>query len=1013
MGLKLINKSKAAKVAALGLIMALSVSYINMSYAAGDLSLTVIVTDNCGPVEAKVTIVNGPDDGAQGFTGSDGRFTFPNLYPGVFYIHIEADNHEAWDSDPIVLTGNQSREAHLTRNDSCPGNPPPTNPPPTNPPPGPTTGRLTLVKEVIGGSASASDFELRVGGQTLRSGQSVTLNPGSYTVTENQRSGYQLDGIRGACDGNGNVSIAVNDNKTCIIRNVATSSPPPPPSGSARLTLIKEVQGGSASASDFELRVGGQTIRSGQSVTLNPGSYTVTENQRSGYELDGVRGACEGNGSITLSAGDNKTCILTNVATTTTPPPTNPNGTISLTKNVRNVTQGQSIFVPSISANPGEQVEFQMVLTISGGNVSNIFFSDTLPGRLNYVPGSFTVDGVQQDNSTLTNSFGTESPGQRLILIKATVADASQFSGSSVLTNQAIVTSSTNSANASANVLVNVTAPPPGNVSVSVSKLARNMTQGQSAFTESVTAAPGEIIQFQVQVTASGNTAAQSVIVTDTLPANMSFISGSSNTANLGTINSGSSQTATFTAALNGDSAFSCGNTTLTNSAGVTSSNAGTGSDTATVNVNRTNNCGGSATIDINKTVRNVTQGQTVFTESISANPNDQVQFQIQVTNNGTVAAQNVVMTDNLPNGLSFVSGSSTVTIGTLAPGANQIITLTALVGNNCGLGNVVNTANVTSSNAGNDSDPATVIINNNCNQNANLTLTKEVRNITTNTNFSSFVNASNNDQVQFRIIVTNTGSVTANNVRITDNIPTGLTNVSGDLIGGTQFIGSLTAGQSRTLTFQGTVNASSNQTLINVATASADNANSVSAQATVYVSASSGNINLILSKRAFNQTKNVDATTTAASPGDIIVYTLSVRNSGTASATNFVFQDDISDILRLSQLQSFGDSTFNTGNMVISWPQVTIPAGGIVEKTFSVRVNTSFAAGTDNVMTNIFGNTVNVTVLKPVVAGVFTAPPTGSTTNIALVLSALVVIGFYGYRRFLKKNSINQEQIA
>ncbi len=701
------------------------------------------------------------------------------------------------------------------------------------------------------------------------------------------------------------------------------------------------------------------------------------------------------------------------VVTTTQEPPAP--GVISITKNVRNVTQGQTIFTSSTAANPGEQVEYQIKVSASNGDVINVVLNDTLQSRLNYVSNSLTVNGSPSGNSLTNLSLGNFTSGQtKTVVIRATVADASQFTAgtNTTLVNTATVTSGSNSASATANVIVNVPNTVPGTATVSVTKLVRNVTQGQSSFTKSTTAAPGDILQFQIQVNTFGNTAAQNVVVTDSLPSNLSFVSGSSATNNLGNMNAGSTQSVTLTASLSSENSFACGSTSLTNTVQVTSSNAGNASDNASVSVNRncnTNN--NNVTLSLTKLVRNVTQGQTIFTKSISAQPGDMVQFQIQVTASGNTTANNVIVTDTLPNNFSLVSGNTTSNLGSINSGNTQTILITAQAANESsfptGTTSWINTAAVNSSNAGSASDTATVIVNRNVPNStfASLSITKEVRNLTTNTNFSNFTNASVNDQVQFRISVTNTGNGTANNVRVTDNLPSGLINMNGDLVGGTQSIGSLNPGQSRTFTFQATVNSGANQTIINTANASADNTGTVNAQATVYVSAVAGaNINLVLSKRAYNQTQNADATVVTARPGDIIIYTLTVRNTGNAAATNFIFQDDISDVLQLAAMQTFDGGAFNIGNLNVSWPSVTIPANGTVEKTFSVKVNSAFPAGSDNVMTNTFGNTVNVRVNKPTVAGAFIAPKTGATSTLAFVFATLFMLGYIGYRKINRK---------
>jgi hypothetical protein len=126
----------------------------------------------------------------------------------------------------------------------------------------------------------------------------------------------------------------------------------------------------------------------------------------------------------------------------------------------------------------------------------------------------------------------------------------------------------------------------------------------------------------------------------------------------------------------------------------------------------------------------------------------------------------------------------------------------------------------------------------------------------------------------------------------------------------------------------------------------------------------------------------------------------LKVENRGNAAASNYVFQDDIKDILDLAQLEDFGGAEFLLGQYMLRWPAMTIPANSTVEKSFSVRVRSSFPAGSDNVMTNVFGNTVNVTVIKPTVAGVFTPPKTGTAATLVFSLAAASALVALGYRK-------------
>jgi len=87
----------------------------------------------------------------------------------------------------------------------------------------------------------------------------------------------------------------------------------------AVLHVVKSVLGGEASASDFTLRVkkdevdvSGSSFQGSKDFVLDPGTYVVSEdNNVPNYNQTGISG-CESNGSITLAAGANVTCTITN-----------------------------------------------------------------------------------------------------------------------------------------------------------------------------------------------------------------------------------------------------------------------------------------------------------------------------------------------------------------------------------------------------------------------------------------------------------------------------------------------------------------------------------------------------------------------------------------------------------------------------------------------------------------------------------------------------------------------------
>ena len=377
--------------------------------------------------------------------------------------------------------------------------------------------------------------------------------------------------------------------------------------------------------------------------------------------------------------------------------------------------------------------------------------------------------------------------------------------------------------------------------------------------------------------------------------------------------------------------------------------------------------------------------------------------------NNDSSSCNNNTNTNNSSNGSG--NNNSNQNNNNNINGNNNTTTNT---NNNC-VNNSCNTTNTVYINGSGSVVPA--------NQFSQLSITKGVRSLYSNNNynnnyngsFANSTNANNGDTVQFQIVVTNTGSATANNVRLTDNLPGGLNLVSGSVTSnggysngnnfyGSMNLGSLSAGQSVTVTFSATVSGGVSASIQNIATASSDNAGSVQASAWVFVNSGSvqgGNVNLTYSKSAFNNTKNQNATAITASNEDYITYTLTVLNSGNTPANNFVITDDLSQVLPYADIADYGGGSLS-GN-VITFPGITVPANGSITRSFEVRVKFGLASNLSYVMTNTYGNVVTIRINTPQVLGAFTAPKTGADTN-AFAFAGLLTAGFAVYK---KKNVV------
>lgn len=202
----------------------------------------------------------------------------------------------------------------------------PTPTPPVKPEPASFTLSLTVVS-LAGGQAVPADFQpALVGSSTiaLTSGQAVRVEPGHYRTTLAEVKGYKSAGFSGDCTTDGGVSLTAGQKAHCFVTLYQDLTPAPTPPSPASLTVsatVINLAGGTATANDFRLTLSGRPIGSGQKQTLEPGVYPIGYTLVSGYRFAGYAGDCE-NGSVSLSAGQAATCLLTFYQIPPTPTPT-------------------------------------------------------------------------------------------------------------------------------------------------------------------------------------------------------------------------------------------------------------------------------------------------------------------------------------------------------------------------------------------------------------------------------------------------------------------------------------------------------------------------------------------------------------------------------------------------------------------------------------------------------------------------------------------------------------------
>lgn len=155
---------------------------------------------------------------------------------------------------------------------------------------------------------------------------------------------------------------------------------------------------------------------------------------------------------------------------------------------------------------------------------------------------------------------------------------------------------------------------------------------------------------------------------------------------------------------------------------------------------------------------------------------------------------------------------------------------------------------------------------------------------------------------------------------------------------------------------------------------------------------------------------KALDATTAPAAAGDLIQYTLTTSNSGTAVAPVYQPIEAISDILEYADIADYRGSTSSNG--VLSWIPQDIPAGGNIVNTFVIKVKepipTTPKSSTDPLsfdlrMDNVYGNKISVNILPPPTKQIETQtqalPQTGAGTSL-VVMAFFIALSLYFYLR-------------
>ena len=284
------------------------------------------------------------------------------------------------------------------------------------------------------------------------------------------------------------------------------------------------------------------------------------------------------------------------------------------------------------SVGADSQFSYAIAVTNNGPLTAvGVVVTDSLPANVTFI----SATGGGTTNASLTNVFWTISNLASGAVVNLGLTVRAPASG--VVSNWVVAGSATADTN-----LVNNTAGP---------VLTTVLGQADLAVSKSGPASVAADNQFSyaISVTNNGPSPAISIVVTDSLPANVTFISATGG----GTTNASLTNVFWTISNLASGAVVNLGLTVQAPASGILSNSVMVGSATAETNL--VNNTAGPVLTTV------IGQADLAVSKSgpASVPANSQFSYTIAVTNNGPSSAVSVVVTDSLPANVTFVSAIS------------------------------------------------------------------------------------------------------------------------------------------------------------------------------------------------------------------------------------------------------------------------------------------------------------------------------------------------------------------
>ncbi|HDR6128069.1 TPA: DUF11 domain-containing protein [Bacillus anthracis] len=591
--------------------------------------------------------------------------------------------------------------------------------------------------------------------------------------------------------------------------------------------------------------------------------------------------------------------------------------------------------------------------------VTDVFFQDVIPEGTTFVEGSVTIGGVQQLGLNPEIGF-TVTP---LLIAGGSIEITFQVTITEIPDNEVIL----NDADVTFTSQPNPQEPP------ITETILTNLvvTTINIAFVfplklvDKEVATVGEILTYDVLIFNFGTVPATNVQYSDVLPSSIAFEPNSvtidgvlqpgfnpNNGFPLPDINPGESVEVTFQVTV----VSVPSNGTIVNTANVTGSFVLVPGEPPVI-----------VTGPSNTTLTTVNRGQFNVIKQVNRAATlvgDVLTYTVQITNTGTVTANDVQFIDTISAGASFVPNSVTINgalqpnlnpitgfgVGDIPVGETVVVTFQATVTNIPASGTITNVANITGSCTLVPGEPPVVVT-----EPSNTTITSINRG-----RFSVIKSVNKEatrlgDTLTYSVQVTNTGTVTATNVQFIDVPSPSLEFVPGSVqingipqVGLNPFIGfslpDLAVGDSVLITFAVNVIAvPPSSSIMNTARVTGD-FELIPGEPPFTITNSSNTTVTPVNRGSLDMQKEVDNSIVGV--GETVTYTVRILNTGTADAMNVQFIDVLSPEAVFVPNSVTVNGVARPGvNPQVGFTIVDIPVGETAIVTYEATI-TSFPDG-------------------------------------------------------------------